>query len=171
MARWLRAIAAVPLVVVAVSLCGLCLAVVGEPLELVLKAQPGAIRWPLLAVVLAAAGLGVNYLFRASSRRFVRLPTRWRQALSDAVLLIGGFGCLVGATFLILSLTPALALQKEPLRASGGILLAGSAMLVLLRVRASRSLPTPPSPPRSIPKSAAQAIPPKEAAALIARNP
>jgi hypothetical protein len=171
MGRWLRGIAAVPLVVLGVSVCGVCIAAGGMLLETTLRGQPVAIRWLILGGVLAVATGVLSYGFRAGARRFARLPSQWLQALSDAVLLIGGLGCLVGALFLILSLMPGQAFQKYPLRASGGVLLGGSALLVLLRVRASRSLPPPPAPPRPARNAAAQAVHPEEAATVVARNP
>ena len=91
-------------------------------LDTTLQGQSVASRWLILGATLVVATAVMSYGFQAAARRFARLPSQWLQALSDAVLLIGGFGCLVGASFLILSLTPALTSQKYPLRASGGIL-------------------------------------------------
>jgi|SRR5215831_739885 len=144
-----RALIALPLLVAAVTLCGLALGALGVIAEPLLNRIPsgGIARWICVGLVVSLLGAAGDYGFSRLSRRSFGLSDHWSLAVRDATLIIGGGALVIGATFLVMSLFPAYASQTWPLRATGAILVAGALLLFLLRLRsrATRRGPTEPS--------------------------
>jgi hypothetical protein len=147
MNRSVRALAALPLVVSAVTLCGLAMGALGLIFGPLVGRMPLITRW--IAIALAAPILGAiaDYGFRRLSRKHFGLSDISLVAVRDAILIIAGLACLIGATFLVMSLFPSLALQAWPLRATGTVLVAGGLVLFLFRFRGRTARPGPKEPP------------------------
>src|SRR5260370_3192467 len=139
MNRPFRAVIALPLVVVAVALCGLAVGghgVLAEPL-LSRTGGGGLIQWIAVGIGAVVLGAAADYFFSRLSRKQFGLSEASLLAVRDAILIIAGAALAIGGTFLLLSLFPAHASQVWPLRATGAMLIAGGALLFFLRLRMS----------------------------------
>ena len=147
MRRLVRALLAIPALLLAVFLFGACFGGVGIAVELILKSQdfpsPYPIRVPLAGGVILAGTVGLLYglnLFAGVSRR---LPKELSRAVADAVLLIAGVALVVGLALFAFALAPG-SIQVRPLLISGSVLSGFAAVLLLLRARSARHDPTRP---------------------------
>jgi hypothetical protein len=150
----------VPVLLAAISLLGLLFGGTGTVVALALKDHTDiktvTFRVIVVASITLVACVGtvriLNLLLGVAQRVGQRAP-RLLQVASDSLLLLVGFGGLVGVAFLTLGVLNPFPGQRVPSVICGTILSAASSFILVPRIRRARGAPT--SPPTERPPSGA----------------
>ena len=171
------AIVFVPILLAAFSLLGLLFGATGTAISLALRDQTEiktlGFRVIVTGSIVIVSFVGVvrilNWFLGVAQRLGYRSPAL-RQAASDSLLLVVGFGGLVGIAFLAFAVLGLFRGQRLPLLVCGAILTAAASSILVPRIRRAKdSIPRAPGSPPSGAVSAGVPRAPESTAAQAGR--